>query len=54
MAEKITKEEAIKILEQYQLWRTGKVDWFPVSPAKLTQAINISIEALKASVKETE
>ena len=54
MADKITKEEALKILEQYQLWRTGKVDWFPVSPSKLTLAINMSIDALKEKIQHEE
>lgn len=51
MANQITKEEALYILEQYQLWRTGKIDWFPVSPSKLTLAINMSVDALKEKLQ---
>lgn len=52
MADKITSKEVTEILEQYQLYRKGKVDWFSVSPSKLTHAINFAIEELKVFIDE--
>lgn len=47
--DKMTKEQAAELLTNYQQWRKGRVDYFPVSPAKLSQAIDLAIENLMQS-----
>lgn len=47
--DKMTKEQAAELLKNYQQWRKGRVDYFPVSPAKLSQAIDLAIENLMQS-----
>lgn len=44
--ETMTRDEALKILKDYQLWRKGKIDYFPISPGKLSQAIELAMLAL--------
>lgn len=44
--DKMTKEEAAQLLTNYQQWRKGRIDYFPVSPAKLSKAIEVAIENL--------
>ena len=46
--DKMTKEQAAELLKNYQQWRKGRVDYFPVSPAKLSQAIEVAIAALQS------
>ena len=46
--DKMTKEQAAELLKNYQQWRKGRVDYFPVSPAKLSQAIEVAIEHLNS------
>jgi hypothetical protein len=52
MAKEMTKEEALQILKDYQLWRTGKADYFPVSPKKLSEAIVLATELLQKSIED--
>lgn len=47
--DKMTKEQAAELLKNYQQWRKGRVDYFPVSPAKLSQAIEVAIQNLTHS-----
>lgn len=52
MAEKMTKEEALQILKDYQLWRTGKADYYPVSPKKVSEAIVLATKLLEKSIED--
>jgi len=42
----MTLKEAIYILEYYQAWRAGDVDW-QVKPSKITEALNIVLKEVK-------
>ena len=39
-------QEAIELLEYYQAWRSGDVEW-QVEPKKITEALNIVLEHAK-------
>lgn len=47
--DKMTKEQAAELLKNYQQWRKGRVDYFPVSPAKVSRAIEVAIENLTST-----
>lgn len=54
MAKEMTKEEALQILKDLQLWRTGKLDHFHflVSPKKLSEAIVLATKLLEKSIED--
>ena len=43
----MTKKKAIKILEEFNLWRRGEIDEQPHSPTEIGKAIEKVIEILK-------
>ena len=45
----MTLKEAIELLEYYQSWRAGGVEW-QVKPSKVTEAINIVLEEVRKKI----
>jgi hypothetical protein len=43
----MTLERAIEILEQYQKWRVGDIENYPVRPHNITEAIETILKHLK-------
>ena len=49
----MTKQQAAELLDNYQRWRKGEVDYFPVSPKSLSAAIDLAITNLGSALAET-
>ncbi len=39
--------KAIEIIEYFQLWRLGEIDYMKYSPSELTEALNVILKTVK-------